>query len=43
LVQRFKREGIVLSDSTIGGWISATADLLEPLYDAFAEEARTSG
>jgi transposase len=42
-VQRFKREGIALSDSTIGGWISATADLLEPLYDALAEEARSSG
>lgn len=42
-VQRFKREGIALPEATLGGWISATADLLAPLYDALAEEARMSG
>jgi transposase len=42
-VQRFKREGIALPESTIGGWIGASADLLAPLYDALAAEARGSG
>ncbi len=42
-VQRFTRAGITLSDSTLGGWIAATADLLVPLYEALASEARASG
>ncbi len=31
-VQIFKREGVIIADSTIGGWITKCADLLEPLY-----------
>lgn len=32
-IQIFKRQGLILSDSTINGWFNATADLLEPLYN----------
>lgn len=32
--QMFKRQGIVLSDSTLGGWVNAVAQLLLPLYEA---------
>jgi transposase len=32
--QMFKRQGIELSDSTLGGWVSAVAKLLQPLYEA---------
>lgn len=32
-IQIFKRQGLILSDSTINGWFNATAKLLEPLYD----------
>jgi len=42
-VQRFKREGITLSDSTLGGWIAESADLLLPLYDALRQQALKSG
>ena len=42
-VQRFTRAGITLSDSTLGDWVAATADLVAPLYEALAEEARQSG
>lgn len=32
-IQRFEREGIKLSSSTLSDWISGTCTLLEPLYD----------
>lgn len=32
-VQMFKRQKVVIAESTIGGWFSATCKLLEPLYD----------
>jgi transposase len=32
-IERFKREKVVISSSTIDGWITKTADLLTPLYD----------
>lgn len=32
-IQRFEREGIKLSSSTLTGWIGSTCDLLDPLYD----------
>lgn len=32
-IQRFEREGIKLSSSTLTDWISGTCTLLEPLYD----------
>ena len=37
-VQRFTREGCALAPSTLGDWISASADLLEPLYWAMTDE-----
>src|SRR5690606_19104446 len=42
-VQRFTREGITLSESTLGGWVAATADLLVPLYEALKKEVIESG
>ena len=42
-VQRFTRRGITLALSTLGDWISSTADLLAPLYDALVREALASG
>lgn len=33
-VQRYERLGIKLSESTLGGWLSSTCDLLVPLYEA---------
>lgn len=33
-VQRYERLGIRLSESTLGGWLSNTCELLNPLYDA---------
>ena len=32
--QMFKREGVVIADSTLGGWVNAVAQLLKPLYEA---------
>jgi transposase len=32
-VQMFKRDGIVLAESTINNWFANTADLLKPLYN----------
>ncbi len=37
------RQGITVSESTLGGWVSQTADLLTPLYDELARQARASG
>lgn len=37
-VQRFTREGCALAPSMLGDWISASADLLEPLYWAMTDE-----
>lgn len=41
-VQRFKRQGIDLSTSTLGGWIAASADLLEPIYEALKAQVLAS-
>jgi transposase len=38
LLQLFKRQNLVISKSTIGGWVSKTSMLLEPLYDSFKEK-----
>ena len=40
--QIFKRQRFQISDSTIGGWFSATARLLEPLYDVLAQKVLTT-
>jgi transposase len=37
-IQRFEREGIKLSSSTLTDWISGTCSLLEPLYEALKKE-----
>ncbi len=42
-VQRLRREGITLAESTLGGWIAQSAHLLDPLYEALTEEALASG
>jgi transposase len=41
--QRFRRQGITIPESTLGGWIAATADLLLPLYDVLKTEVIASG
>jgi hypothetical protein len=38
-----KRQGIVLSASTISDWFEAIAVLLNPLYQAIAKEVVESG
>lgn len=37
-IQRFEREGIKLSASTLTDWIGATCTLLEPLYEALRKK-----
>lgn len=37
-IQRFEREGIKLSSSTLTDWISGTCNLLEPLYEALRRQ-----
>lgn len=41
--QRLRRQGITLSDSTLGGWIAQSAALIAPLYEALREEVLKSG
>lgn len=41
--QRFARSGVVLSDTTISGWITAVCHLLTPLYNALKLEILNSG
>lgn len=36
-VQRYERLGIRLSESTLGGWLSSTCELLNPLYEALRQ------
>jgi transposase len=38
LLQIFKRQDLVVSKSTIGGWVEKTSSLLLPLYDTFKEK-----
>jgi transposase len=40
LRQIFKREGISIAASTLDGWVKASADLLEPLYQRMGERIR---
>lgn len=42
-VQRFEREGIKLSASTLTDWIGATCTLLEPLYEVLRKQVLGSG
>lgn len=41
-IQRFERDGIKLSSSTLTDWISATCDLLEPLDEVLRNEVLSS-
>jgi transposase len=41
-IQRFEREGIKLSSSTLTDWISGTCDLLHPLYEVLRKEVLSS-
>ena len=41
-IQIYKRQGLVLTGSTINGWFNATAELLKPLYDVLAHEVLDS-
>lgn len=41
-IQRFEREGIKLSSSTLTDWIGATCALLEPLYDTLKKKTLSS-
>jgi transposase len=36
--ERFKRAGILIPDTTIGGWVSAVCKLLLPLYEAHKKQ-----
>ena len=38
LLQIFKRQDLIISKSTIGGWVSKASELLQPLYDTFKEK-----
>lgn len=37
-IQRFEREGIKLSSSTLTDWIGGTCELLDPLYEALKKQ-----
>ena len=37
LLQIFKRQELIVSKSTIGGWVSKASELLTPLYDTYKE------
>lgn len=41
-IQIFKRQQLYISDSTIGDWLSATCDLLRPLYDCLRKKVLQS-
>jgi transposase len=41
-VQQFKRQDVPIAESTINGWFSGVADLLEPLYEKLKEKVRRS-
>lgn len=41
-IQRFEREGIKLSSSTLTDWIGGTCALLEPLYEALRKQVLSS-
>lgn len=42
-IERFKREDIKLSSSTINGWQESICNLLEPLYDALKHRVLSQG
>ncbi len=42
-IQRFKREDVKISSSTINGWQESVCNLLEPLYDALKYRVLSQG
>ena len=42
-IERFKREDITLSSSTINGWQESVCNLLEPLYDTLKHRVLSQG
>ena len=42
-IERYKREGINISDSTIGSWTAQIADLLNPLYQTLVSQVISQG
>ena len=42
-IDRFKREGIKLSSSTLNGWQESICNLLEPLYDTLKHRVLSQG
>lgn len=42
LIQQYKESGIVISDSTMGGWYEQTVDKLKPLYDRLRQKILSS-
>jgi hypothetical protein len=42
-IEIFKRQGVKLADSTIGGWISGVATQLYPLYEQLVKTVLSSG
>ena len=41
--QIFKRQQVVIAESTISGWFNATTTLLEPLYDTLKKQLLSTG
>jgi transposase len=42
-IERFKREGVKLSSSTLNGWQESICNLLEPLYDTLKDRVLSQG
>jgi len=42
-IERFKRDKVAISSSTIDGWVTKTADLLTPLYDHLVKQVIAQG
>jgi len=42
-IERFRREGIKLSSSTLNGWQESVCNLLEPLYDTLKHRVLSQG
>ena len=41
--QMFKRQGVVIAESTLNGWFNATVALLEPLYETLKKQVLSAG
>lgn len=41
--QMFKRQGVVIAESTLNGWFNATVALLRPLYETLKKQVLSAG